>query len=235
MAIQSVLPPKRLVEVISVDADFSKYLLPLEGITAANCQVFTFYGTDLNPSAMLYEDIVIVDTVVSHKIRAGIAGNVYIIQFRISTDLGRILDWFMKMAILPNEVSADDIFIDMYFTTPPYPLYFLDSMESTGGVISGYTWKILTDGIESIGGVVSGELRPLLLTTDMLPEGIDSTSDIVSGALSVVLIQYTMEPEGIDSTGAIISGELDLALIQYTNWRPEGILSAGAIISGSLV
>jgi hypothetical protein len=235
MAIQSVLRPKRVVEVMPVEADFTKYLLSGEIIDTAEVAVLVFSGEDPDPSAMLYDSVEIAGAVVSQRIAVGIAGVVYIIKFTVQTSLDRQLVWFMHLAILPNGVPADNLYISLYLTTPLYPLDFLDAMDSTPSIENVLIFQWPVDPLESTPSIISGTLRAILQTYVIPVEAIDSTITIESGTLEVKLIQYSIPPEAIDSVPEIISGILKVGLIGYTNWPAEAIDSTPSIIAGSLV
>lgn len=237
MFTQLVLPSKRRVDVITVEADFFQLVAPSDFIVDAAVTVSVFSGEDSNPSHMLDGGVLISGTIVGQRIKLGVPGVVYQLLFTITTDQGFVYTIEGRQAVLRNALPPGTLYTEHYFTTPVYPIEDIEAMASSAMAIGGFTWVPPVEGIDSISSLVSGQLRQVLKSyTDWPPEGVDSLSTLVSGELKRVLIIYSdWPPEGINSTASAQSGTLRNLYIQYTTWPAEGIDSTASVISGTLL
>lgn len=84
-----VVRAKITSEIMPVAFDFLSQLDPGETITGQTITVFTFSGTDLNPSALISGAASPAGTIVWQNFTGGVAGTIYVISCLISTSLGQ--------------------------------------------------------------------------------------------------------------------------------------------------
>lgn len=236
MFTQLVLPSKRRVDVITVEADFFQLVAPSDFIVDAAVTVSVFSGEDSNPSHMLDGGVLISGTIVGQRIKLGVPGVVYQLLFTVTTDQGFVYTIEGRQAVLRNALPPGTLYTEHYFTTPVYPIEDIEGITGAGGIPEITMWFPPIEGIESTANLLSINLyNTVKYYTDWPPEGIDSTASLISIELKAILIQYEdWPPEGIDSTGALLSVNLYSNYIQYTNWPAEGIDSTAQLISISL-
>lgn len=126
---------------------------------------------------------------------------------------------------------------DLYLTSKPYPLEFIESMNSNAAITRGETLAPPLDEINSAAVLTGGELRDPLRTYVYLEE-LNSAARLDSGALVTPrdpLRSYTNWPaEEMNSAAWLTGGLLDDVLITYSRYQPEELNSAAFLTGGSL-
>ena len=138
MAALSIHEPKMVVDVVPAFFDFSADLAPSETITSAVCTVSVHSGDDSHPEYLLYQTVIITDSLCEQKIQKGLPGVVYDVLLTIITSVGRVVEQVTRIAILPDANPAVPVYIPLYLSTPPYPInqteqYQSFSIDSIGG------------------------------------------------------------------------------------------------------
>ena len=205
---------KTVVETISYIGDFSDVLVSGETITSQSVTVTVFSGNDLNPSNLLYGGITIHPKSIEQRIRLGIPGNIYSINFIIGTSLGNTYDKVTRLAILPEDTNAIPTFIPFFETTQLYPYQESDNIQ-------GFTL------------LSSGTLVQLLYAIP--PEDIQGRTQLTGGTFVLVLITYNIPQEDIQGSTTLFSGTLvSTNTIPYNNPHEDikghTIRSAGTFI-----
>jgi len=230
-----VLPSKKRVDIVSVEADFSGQLLPGEVIAVGELFIQVFSGVDPSPAAMLDGTIFIEGKVLRHRIKLGVVGVVYVLVFQATTDTDRVLEIELLQAVLPDYMPAGPIYQQFYFTTPPYQIESLEGILDALTPLDGDFIQIPLDGILDGFLPVEGTLRDILQFYDMLPEGIVDEFEPLEGTIKDILFFYDIPPEGIVDAFVPVSGILKITLIIYSNYKAEGILDTFTPVSGTLV
>lgn len=233
---QFVLPSKRRVDVVSVEADFSQELPAGDTIESGSVAVYVFAGEDPEPELMLDGNSIVSPRNIRQRVKLGLPGVVYQIVFTAVTVGGYTIEIECRQAVLRDEMPVEPVYTQYYFTTTPYPLETSESFLSAFDMAGAQYIEVPIDRILSAFSISSGNLRDIVRSYRGLPEGIDAGGfDILSGDLHQIVKYYTIAPEGVRSEFNFVRGDLYARLIVYTNWRPEGINSAFNIVSGSLV
>lgn len=229
---------KVVIETISYYGDFRDVLVPGETITSHTVTVTVFSGDDPSPSSLLYGGTIVHPGWIEQRIRLGIPGTIYSIQFNVVTSKGNTYDKVTRLAILPQIGGAVPVFTSIYETTIPYPYELQESIKSQIFVTSGHLVPApyMLESVQSYIGVTGGTLvvyGPKYYT--MPPEAVQNSIALVSGTLvQYYELSYTIPSESIKNAIAIISGTLVVYTPISYNMPGEGISNGISISSGVL-
>ena len=95
----SLLPDKDPEEVLVIDFQFDHELDPLETLQSAIVTIYTYVGSDPNPSAMLVNALVMDTTSVHQSVGGGVNGTVYKLKCLAVTSGGKTL---IRKCLLPT-------------------------------------------------------------------------------------------------------------------------------------
>jgi len=230
---------KTVVETKSYIGDFRDVLAVGETITSQAVTVTVFSGDDPNPSNLLFQGIDVHVGWIEQRIRLGIPGNIYSINFVVGTSLGNTYDKVTRLAVLPEDGNAVPQFTVLYYTSRLYPYEYEESIDSN---ILPYYFHLLLNPrwVESI--------KSNILTRDSTldigaiyyflypPEDIKSNIFPLTGTLaSTSNVTYNNPHEDIKNNIAALSGTLDKVVIYYINYPPENLKSSISPQGGTLV
>lgn len=125
---------KRKMEVIDLHTSFKQELSSLDTIDTITVTVSVFSGADTSPSDMKYQSPYALGATVHQRIKGGVIGVVYNVEFIVLTTLGYTYSKVTRLAILPNNTSATPVFIPLYLTTRPYS--WVETAEYAGAHVS---------------------------------------------------------------------------------------------------
>jgi hypothetical protein len=227
---------KRQLETISYFGDFRDVLLPGELIISQTVTVILYSGTDPNPSAMLYQGIVVHNqTVIEQRIRQGVVGNIYNIIFTVGTNQSNTYEKCTRLAILPNEGIAPTIHTVLWLTSDLYPYnYVADGMQGFINFTGGNNFWLQPSFSDPMKGsiiILSGNLFGGSHSYSYL-DTMQGNVSIQSGILTQVVVPYTAVPDAMKGGVAIISGNLYQGSVPYT--YQESMQGSITIVSGSL-
>lgn len=230
---------KRRAETISYFGDFRDLLVTGETLTSYTVTVTCISGIDPNPSAMLYGGIDLDDnaTVIEQRIEQGVIGAIYDILFTVGTSLGNTYQKFTRLAILPDNLTSDQLHITLLLTSWNYPYNAGDSVQGFVGFTGGnniWLQPYFQDEIQSSLVILGGNLFASQISYTCPPEDIQGNTVINSGTLTLSVIFYTTVPETIKGNAALISGNLFQGSVSYT-CPPETIQGNISIQSGVLM
>lgn len=77
----SAFSPKQTAEIVDLTVNFTYLLHPAETISSATCFVSVQTGTDANPSSLLFGAPSINASLITQRVRAGLASTSYAISF----------------------------------------------------------------------------------------------------------------------------------------------------------
>lgn len=204
---------KTVVETKSYLGDFRDVLVVGETITSQSVTVTVFSGDDLNPSHMLFQGITIHAGWIEQRIRLGIPGNIYSINFIVGTSFGNTYDKVTRLAVLPEDGNAVPQFTNLYETSTLYPYILSDSFLANAPIISN----------GKLFGVVQAE------------DGITTSITIDTSVLTYQQYYYVYPLDAITTSIAIGNGVLTLQTCIPYNDGPESIKTGIAILSGTIV
>lgn len=228
---------KRRIEAITVVADFSDRMSSKETITEHVITMEVFAGDDISPADMLYLPPIVTAQTISQRVRWGVIGVVYNLQFQITTSSGDVLDQTTRVAVLPDAPDAIPQYMPLYFTSQPYPVNASDYMTGTGTVLSGRFLPhiiILPEWFASTEVITSGNLFGSAFTYSNPYEAISAAGLILDGNLYGGLVTYNNPYEGFLPVCIITSGDIFGGSVAYNN-PYESISSVGTILSGTLI
>ena len=229
---------KTVVETKSYPGDFRDNLVAGETITSQTVTVTVFSGDDLNPSNLLYGGIAVHSGWIEQKIRLGIPGNIYSINFVVGTSLGNTYDKVTRLAVLPEDGNAVPQFTVLYYTSWPYPIEYTEIIQPA--ISPNYLYLLLnprwTESVKSAISPVVGSL-PIgaIYYNNNPPDNIKSAIAPYSAVLvSNSAATYSNPHEDIKNNIAAISGTLNKVQIYYVNYQPEQVKSNIAPQGGTL-
>lgn len=230
-----ISPAKRRVEVISIKADFSDMIPAGDSIVSAVVAITLWAGEDPNPSAMLYNVYLIQGKTVSQRVAQGIPGCVYVLEFFATSSSGKVYDQSGKLAVIPDGVPGDDVFLHFYRTSLIYPLESVESIDTGLDIVSAqlYSWGI--DALDTNISIDSANLYQALRTYNRAVDACDTNITLVDGTLVEIVKTYSRSEDACDTIIAIISAELiSFQTIVYTTGLPEAIDTNITINSAAL-
>lgn len=120
-----VIPSKTIAEVHEFVADFTPLLLAGETLSFGSwvTTITVLSGTDPNPSGLIFAPATVLGNVISQQLTAGLPGVIYWAVITVTTSLGHHLTLDTKLAVLPNNYPANGVYITLYETSQPYPIY----------------------------------------------------------------------------------------------------------------
>lgn len=187
---------KRQIEAITISADFSDRMAAGDSIFDVTITMEVFSGEDSSPEDMLYLPPIIDTQIVSQRVKAGVVGVVYDVQFSVITTDGLILAQTTRLAILPTAPGAVPEYISLYFTSWPYPVDVVDSAQFDMNVLDS-------------------RLRPQVF---FIPEGVRAYLGFLPGTLIGAKQTYAMQPEWVALSFGAMSGTLETTLVVYSNY-----------------
>lgn len=230
---------KRQAETISYFGDFRDVLASGETITGQLVTITCISGTDPNPSAMLYEGVDLDNsfTVLEQRIRQGVVGCIYDILFTANTSLGNTYEKFTRLAILPTNITADQLHSTWYLTSDLYP-YNMEAEGITGQAYmlnTQYMWyqPYTKDWVQGNALLVGGSLFSAAITYNIPKEAIQGNAVLDSGTLVYSIVPYTIPPETIQGNAALLSGNLSTGTVSY-RIPHESIQGNASLQSGTL-
>ncbi|MDE3021596.1 MAG: hypothetical protein KGI54_07020 [Pseudomonadota bacterium] len=229
---------KTVVETKSYLGDFRDVLAAGETITSQSVTVTVFSGDDLNPSNLLYQGITVHAGWIEQRIRLGVPGNIYSINFIVGTSLGNTYDKVTRLAVLPEDGNAVPQFTNLYETSTLYPYILSDSFIANAPIISN----------GKLFGVVQAEdgfIASITIDTSVLTyqqyyylyplDGITASISIQNGLLiSQSYLNYNDGPESISTGIAILNGTIVAATAVTYNIPYDAIQTSISIQNGTL-
>lgn len=229
---------KRQAETISYFGDFRDELVAGETINSQNVTVTCISGIDPDPSAMLYGGIDLNDgfTVLEQRIEQGVVGAIYDILFTVGTTLGNTYQKFTRLAILPNNLTAEQLHQTWQFTTWRYPYNAgPEGMQGYVGINTASMWlqPSWKEGIQGGVTILSGSLLTGAITYTCPKEGIQGNSVLLSGTLTLSVVSYSYD-ETIQGNAALLNGNLVTGNVSYTmvaeSIQGNAILNSGILM-----
>lgn len=77
----SAFSPKQAAEVVDLTVNFTYLLQPSETISSATCYIAVQTGTDVNASSVIFGEPSINASLVTQRIRGGVANTTYALSF----------------------------------------------------------------------------------------------------------------------------------------------------------
>lgn len=229
---------KRQAETISYLGDFRDTLFPGETITSQVVTVALITGTDPDPAAMLYSGIEVHNgNVIEQRIEMGVVGCIYDIIFSVGTNLGNSYEKFTRLAILPTDLTADQLHSTWYRTSWRYPYNMAaEGIQGIGNLSGGPLWYNPSFGDQFQGSamLLSGSLFVGATSYSMVPEAIQGSAVLLSGTITLVAIFYTDVPDAIQGNAALLNGTFYQGQVSFTN-PAEAIQGNATLNSGTLV
>ena len=127
------------------------------------------------------------------------------------------------------------------YTSKIYPIYELDGLNISAGILGGsldimyLSYIIPPEGINFNVEITGGIFKTVYKYYTIPSEGLNFTATITGGIFDQIYYTYTIPSEGINLVGNITGGILDIILIQYSNWPPEQLIFSGNITGGTHV
>lgn len=120
------------------------------------------------------------------------------------------------------------------YTTPPYPVYNIDSV-STGSVpADGKAVEMPLDELTTASYALDGQLRDTLQQYEY-QESLNTGSFALNGILRTPLAMYgDYPPESINTGSYALNGTLKTVLIIYPNYPPESLNASSNALNGTL-
>ena len=120
------------------------------------------------------------------------------------------------------------------YTTPPYPVYNIDSV-STGSVpADGKAVEMPLDELTTASYALDGQLRDTLQQYEY-QESLNTGSYALNGILRTPLVFYTYyPPEAVNTSSFAMNGTLKTVLIPYLNYPPESLDASSYALNGTL-
>lgn len=122
----------------------------------------------------------------------------------------------------------------LYYTSQPYPISTIESMDFGFSVVSGNIWVQPIDFLDFGFSALSGTLTAILQTYSAPTEPLDLGFAVLSGTLETILLTYSIPVEPIDLGFTVLSGTLVVVLITYNNWPTEPLDLGFTVLSGTL-
>jgi len=229
---------KTVVETKSYLGDFRDVLAAGETITSQAVTVTVFSGDDTNPAYLLFQGITVHAGWIEQRIRLGVPGNIYSINFVVGTSLGNTYDKVTRLAVLPEDGNAVPQFTNLYETSTLYPYILSDSFLAKAPIISN----------GKLFGVVQAEdgfIASITIDTSILTyqqyyyvyplDGITASISIQNGLLiSQSYLNYSDGPESIKASIAILNGTIIAATAITYNIPYDAIQTSISIQNGTL-
>jgi hypothetical protein len=209
---------KTVNETISIVVDFTDDLQTGETITSQSCVASVFTGEDSDPSNILYMVTELHGNKVEQRIRLGIPGVIYSLDFAAVTSASRLLERQTRIAILPNIGTAIPVFIPYYLTSQPYPINSTETFQSPAiQDVSGRLALQPYMGPEYIRGTISD------VVIDIYGSGVTySFPDYLQGTITVSSIDiygggviYDIPAESITGVIAVLSIDIYGSAVSY--------------------
>lgn len=232
-----VWPSKKVIELITLEYDLLEQLP--DGVVifdvVASSIVFQGYP-DIAAASMLWLPPVIAGSNIQQKVRNGIPGNVYNIQFDIRLSDGQ--QWFktFRLAITPNNTPAVPITIPLFFTSRPYPYNYQENITGSSTMING-SFLFAPNPMEDLRGSISmlfGGLSNGLTTYNYNYEDLMGSLAMMSGSVDPGLMVYNYQFEDLTGSISMRNGTIAVILVTYT-YSYEDLLGSMTMISGTLV
>lgn len=229
---------KTVVETKSYIGDFRDVLVAGEIITSQSVTVTVFSGDDTNPSHLLFQGITVHAGWIEQRIRLGIPGNIYSINFIVGTSFGNTYDKVTRLAVLPEDGNAVPQFTNLYETSTLYPYILSDSFIANAPIIS--TGKLFGVVQEEDGFIASITINTSILTYQqyyyVYPlDGITASISIQNGLLiSQSYVNYSDGPESIKASIAILNGTMVAATQITYNIPYDAIQTSISVQNGTL-
>jgi len=229
---------KTVVETKSYPGDFRDVLKVGETIISQSVTVTVFSGDDTNPSHLLFQGITVHAGWIEQRIRLGIPGNIYSINFVVGTSLNNTYDKVTRLAVLPEDGNAVPQFTNLYETSTLYPYILSDSFLANAPVISnGKLFGVLQ--------TEDGFIASITIDTSVLTyqqyyyvyplDGITASISIQNGLLiSQSYINYSDGPESIKVSIAILNGTIVAATAITYNIPYDAIQTSISVQNGTL-
>ena len=120
------------------------------------------------------------------------------------------------------------------YTTPPYPIHYVDKVESTGNAQSGSIYEFPMDELLSLSYALNGQLRDILQPYYAEPDELLTSSFAMDGVLRTPLVIYNSPPEAVDASSYALDGTLRTVLLTYANYEPEAVDASSYALDGTL-
>lgn len=229
---------KRRIEAITITADFSDRMAADDSIFDATVSIEVFSGDDPSPADMLYLPIIIDTQAISQRVKQGVPGDVYNVQFSAITAAGSILEQTTRIAIVPDASDAIPQYISLYLTTPLYPLEVSEDFMSYGMVTGGHFLphiiidpEYITASASIGGGTLYGGAQSYAIPS----EYVQSFADITGGTMFGGAVTYEVPAtDDMLSTATLTGGTLYGNAVAYDN-PFESITSVGLITGGTFL
>lgn len=223
MTTYSISPAKRQAEIHIFSADFSDQLRPGETITDQSWEVTVTVvsGVDPTPSTMIPNPVTVAGNVITQQVQEGIVGVIYLVTIAITTSLNRGISEDTRIAVLPNNYPAGGVFISLFETSWPYPIYVQpdDTLSFVPGIVHSRLDTTLfiysnVDTLHFISGVTGGTLDSTTQTY-IWGDTLDFTAGLTSGTLVDIIITYAFM-DTLHFAVSIKTSKLDTIVIRYS-------------------
>ncbi len=77
----SAFSPKQVAEIVDLSVNFTYLLSPNETITSATCFATVYQGSDPSPTSVLFGSPTINASLITQRVRAGLASTAYYLSF----------------------------------------------------------------------------------------------------------------------------------------------------------
>lgn len=229
---------KTVVETKSYIGDFRDVLVAGETITSQTVTVTVFSGDDTNPSHLLFQGITVHAGWIEQRIRLGIPGNIYSINFVVGTSLSNTYDKVTRLAVLPEDGNAVPQFTNLYETSTLYPYILSDSFIANAPIISnGKLFGVIQveDGFIASITIQTGSMYYQQYYYVFGNDAIRDSITILNGLLTYqTTLPYSDGPENFKVGIAILNGTLTNPTLITYNIPSDNISTGISIQNGSL-
>lgn len=120
------------------------------------------------------------------------------------------------------------------YTTPPYPVYTVDSLATYSIAANGKAIGMPLDELNTLSHALDGQLRDIVQIYSY-QESVNAGSYALNGILRTPLAVYkNYQPESINTGSYAQNGTLRVMLIVYPNYQPESLDASSYALNGTL-
>ena len=120
----------------------------------------------------------------------------------------------------------------IFVSTNLYPTEVIESLKSTGFLITASVFKGFVENIDTTALLTLGSVVNTLVPYTLEPEEIDTTAILTYGLIFSTLTTITLDPDNMDTTAILTFGSIEDTLVIYTHpSNDEKITSVGTLLS----
>ena len=229
---------KTVVETKSYIGDFRDVLVAGETISSQAVTVTVFSGDDTNPSHLLFQGITVHAGWIEQRIRLGVPGNIYSINFVVGTSLGNTYDKVTRLAVLPEDGNAVPQFTNLYETSTLYPYILSDSFLANAPIISNGKLFGVVQAEDGFTASITIDTSTIVYLQYYYTYPLDAftTSIQINNGLLIpqTYLPYTDGPESFKTDIAMLTSYLVVATAITYNIPPDNIQTSIVINNGTL-